>query len=175
MNYQLMHGDSGMYFTSIDQSDHLEHYGVKGMRWGVRRNTYLLRSSDGATRAKAASSLQKHREKGGAEIAKLKKKGAKLEKKHELKIAKSEDKASKMNAKAAKLRRKAYGVFTSADKASERLVKAQLLETKANVLTTRAAQARAKINRNNAMIRAFEREVNNIDMVLVDYGRKYVH
>lgn len=156
-------------------SEELMHYGVKGMRWGVRRNTRLLSSSNSAKREKAVAKLQKHRDKGSVAIAKLQKKGVKLEKKHEKRIIKDETKAAKLNSKAARLERKAYGMFVSESKAAKRLGKARILETKANALTARANEAKSKINKNNAMISAFEREVRNIDSAMVDYGRKYVN
>lgn len=156
-------------------SDELAHYGVKGMRWGVRRNSKRLGSGDSDTREKAAASLRKAREKGSAEVTKLKKKGIKLEQKHEQHVIKSETKAAKLNEKAATQRRKAYGLFVSKNKMAKRLGKAQVLEAKANALTTKAANAKAKINSNEAMIKAFEREISNIDRVMVDYGRRYVN
>lgn len=156
-------------------SDELAHYGVKGMRWGVRRNTKRLGSSDSVTRDKAVASLRKARDKGSAEVAKLKKKGIKLEQKHEQHVIKSETKAARLNEKAANQRRKAYGLFVSKNKMAKRLGKAQVLEAKANALTTKAANAKAKINSNEAMIKAFEREISNIDSVLASRGRKYVN
>lgn len=156
-------------------SDELAHYGVVGMKWGVRRNTKLLRSGDGAKREKAVANLQKHREKGSAQVAKLKKKGVKLEEKHEQHIIKSETKAAKLNEKAARQRRKAYGLFVSKNKTAKRLGKAVVLEAKASALTAKAAQAKAAINKNDAMIKAFEREISNIDTALSNRGRKYIN
>lgn len=160
---------------SFVSEDELYHYGVKGMRWGVRRNTKLLNSSDSAKRAKAASALKKHREKGTAEIAKLKKKGVKLEKAYEEKIIKNENRAAKLNSKAASKRRRAYGLFVSGDKAKDYIAEAEFLETKANYLTAKANEAKAKINKNKAMVSAFEREVGNIDTAFANVGRKYVN
>lgn len=164
---ELIHADAS--------EDELVHYGVKGMKWGVRRNTKRLNSSDSGNREKAAASLRKARDKGSAQIAKLKKKGVKLEEKYERHVIKSEMKAAKLNAKAANQRRKAYGLFVSSRKTAKRLGKAQVLEAKASALTAKAAQAKAKINKNDAMIKAFERQINNIDTAMVEYGKKYVN
>lgn len=156
-------------------SDELAHYGVLGMKWGVRRNTKRLSSSDSAQREKAVRSLQAARTKGSAQIAKLKTKGVKLEEKHERHVIKSETKAAKLNAKAANQRRKAYGLFVSKNKTAKRLGKAVVLEAKASALTAKAAQAKAAINKNDAMIKAFEREISNIDTALSNRGRKYIN
>lgn len=172
MNYIISNGT--FYECRTGSSDELIHYGVRGMRWGVRRNTKRLNSSDSATRAKAVASLKKHRDKGNAEVAKLRKKGVKLKQKHEQHIIKSETKAAKLNAKAAKQRRKAYGLFVSESKMAKRLGKAQVLESKANAMTAKANRAKAYVNKNDAMIKAFERELGNIDRALVDNGRKYL-
>lgn len=173
MNYII--GNGTFYECAPENSDELAHYGVKGMRWGVRRNSKLLRSSDSAKREKAASALRKSREKGAAEVAKLRKKGVKLEQKHEQQVIKNETKAAKLNEKAAKQRRKAYGLFVSESKMAKRLGKAQVLESKANALTAKANAAKAKINANETMIKAFEREISNIDSAMVDYGKKYLN
>lgn len=173
MNYIIDNGT--FYECATESNDELAHYGVKGMRWGVRRNTKRLRSDDSGTREKAVASLQKARSKGAAEVAKLKKKGVKLEQKHEQHVIKSETKAARLNEKAAKQRNKAYGLFVSKNKMAKRLGKAQVLEAKANALTTKAANAKAKINSNEAMIKAFEREISNIDTALTSRGRKYVN
>lgn len=164
-----------IYNGSLHDVDELAHYGVVGMRWGVRRNTRMLKSGDSAKRAKAANALQKHREKGAAKINKLQKKGVKLEMKHEQHIIKNETKAAKLNEKATKQRRKAYGLFVSENKAAKRLGKAQILESKANALTAKANKAKADINKNNAMIKAFEREISNIDTALVSRGKEYIN
>lgn len=155
-------------------SEELMHYGVLGMRWGVRRSAAQLRSSDSARQAKGVASLQKHREKGTAKIGKLKAKGVKLEQKHEQRIIKDESKAAKLNQKAAKHRRKAASFFRTNKSANKHFTKAVRLETKANLLTAKANDAKAKINKNNAMISAFEREIRNIDAAMVSYGSDYV-
>ena len=173
MNYII--GNGTFYECAPESNDELTHYGVKGMRWGVRRNTKRLGSNDSATREKAVAALRKARDKGSAEVTKLKKKGVKLEQKHEQHVIKSEVKAARLNEKAAAQRRKAYGLFVSKNKMAKRLGKAQVLEAKANALTTKAASAKAKINSNEAMIKAFEREISNIDSALASRGRKYVN
>ena len=155
-------------------TNELVHYGVLGMKWGVRRNTKRMNSSDSAKRAKGARGLQKHREKASNEIAKLQKKNVKLEKRNENNVLRLEPKVAKLNKQAANYRRRANRMFTSDRKAQKYLTKAYLTETKAKDLTARANETKAKINKNKMMITMFERGINDIDTALADRGRKYV-
>ena len=171
MSEYILHNGT---FISVDPNEELMHYGVLGMKWGVRRNTKRLSSSDSATRAKATNALKKHREKASTEIAKLQKKTAKLEKRNDNNVLRLEPKVAKLNKQAANYRRRASRMFTSDRKAQKYLTTAYLAETKAKDLTARANETRAKINKNKKMIEMFERGISDIDTVLTDRGRKYV-
>ncbi|MBO5887472.1 MAG: hypothetical protein J6Q60_05575 [Bacteroidaceae bacterium] len=160
------------YYITTDGE--LYHYGVKGMRWGVRRNTRLLKSGDSAKREKAALALEKHRTKGTAKIDKLKKKGVKLEKKYEENVVKNQSKAAKLMNKAAKKRKRAYSVFVSDSKTDDLLADASYLETKAKSLMATINQSKAKVIKNNTMISQFEREISNIDQALINRGKEYL-
>lgn len=153
----------------------LYHYGVMGMKWGVRRNLKRLNSGDSAKSERAVKALNKHRNKASNEIAKLKKSTAKLEKRNENNVVRAEVKAAKFNKEAAMYRRKASGMFVSDHKAQKYITKAYLAETKAKDLTARVNETRAKINKNKMMIQMFERGINDIDTALTDRGRKYIN
>lgn len=163
MNEELYHSEK-----------ELMHYGVLGMKWGVRRNTKRLSSDDSGTRAKAASALSKHREKAVNEIAKLNKKTSKLETRHENNVVRLQPKAAKLNKEAANYRRKATRMFTSDKRAQKYLAKAYLKETKAKDLLARANETKAKIEKNRMIVQMFEKGIHDIDTVLTDNGRKYV-
>lgn len=173
----------------IVEDNELYHYGVKGMKWGIRRAQKQLRkASDSSAENRAFYKLQKHRAKGSAELAKLEKSHKKLEsklltssKKDAEKAAKLERKAGKYDNKAAKKMRKAGGLFTSADKAAELKTEADKLKLKSDLLKSRASTMRAKyalakqkVETNERMQKAFRTEINNIDAIFVDRGKSYL-
>ena len=62
------------------KTNELYHYGVKGMRWGVRRaSKQLTKATTSDSRNKAIANLNKHREKASSEVSKLKKQRVKLD------------------------------------------------------------------------------------------------
>lgn len=171
MNY--IYGGNTFYEYTPDTSNELTHYGVKGMKWGVRRNTKRLNSSDSATRAKAAGSLQKHREKASNEIAKLKKSNVKLDKRASDNIAKLEPKIAKLERKSAKLKLKAGKAFYTST-SSKRLHKSAKLDLKVAKLKESAAKTKAKIEKNQSMIKMFEKGISDIDSAMATRGEEYV-
>lgn len=171
MNYIV---SNGTFYESVPENE-LTHYGVVGMKWGVRRNTKRLNSSDSAKRAKAATALGKHRAKATKEISKLQKTNSKLQTRHENNIVRLQPKVAKLNREAANYRRKATGMFVSDSRAQKYLTKAYLKETKAKDLTMRANETKAKIEKNQMLITMFERGISNIDSALADRGKKYMN
>lgn len=158
-----------------ENNNELLHYGVKGMRWGVRRATKALsEATTDEQREKAVNRLEKHRVKAGRKIEKLDKARPKLERSVERAVMKNDVKAAKLNSKAMKMQKSATGLFVSEAKAMKRFQKANLLESQAKALTVKSNEAKAKLAQNEAMTKAFRQGINDIDDTLVEYGRKYV-
>lgn len=153
--------------------DELRHYGVKGMRWGVRRaSKRLSKATTKEERDKAVSKLKKHQEKGSAKLAKAKKKQPKLEQQAKDSARANEGKASEYARQAALTKRSAYGMFGRVNQ--KKLAKAIKLEAKAEEYRSRAENAKAKMEHNRMIIEAYETELSNIDRALVDVGKKVV-
>lgn len=159
----------------IHKPNELYHYGVRGMKWGVRRSVKRLNSSDSAQRAKAASTLKKHRAKATDEIASLKKKNVKLEQRHENNVVRLQPKVAKLNKQAASYRRRANGIFVSDRKAQKYITKAYLAENRAKDLSARANETKAKLEKNKMLITMFEKGIGDIDSALASAGKKYVN
>lgn len=131
------------------------HYGVKGMRWGIRRTPEQL----------------------GRKIESLTAKNKKIQEKRvdraNIKSAKYAEKASKFRYKATK--KKAFATSTSdLEKAQKFEFKAAKLEIKSNKFKAMAAKGQAKINKNKELISVFEKTIDAIDDGTIKRGESFV-
>lgn len=152
--------------------EELYHYGVKGMRWGIRKaDNRLSKATTKEDRDKAVAKLNKHRAKASAELTKLQKQRPKLEKEVHRHITKNDEKAAKLREKSAKLEKKAYGMFTSKDRASNMMYKAGKLDNQAKSLEAKSAQAKAKLAKNEELQKIFKQGIKDIDKMTRDAGK----
>lgn len=144
-----------------EYSDELMHYGILGMRWGVRRTPEQL--------GHKVERLQSRNQKYMSKVNKAKAAGVnKL------------PKASELRNKAAKVRAKEYGMFTSKSKAEEYEYEAKKLEARAAKLERKSvsggAKAKkylAKINKNRETMSVFNNTIDALNSGKVLAGNKY--
>lgn len=161
------------YYDNLSEEE-LMHYGVVGMKWGVRRaqKTLSSKNSTDADRKLALDRLEKHRVKANAEVAKLQSKRPKLEERVNKKITKHETKAAELADKAAKHNRKAYGFMSTKESSEKHIYKANKLQAKADAKMADIAKAKSMLAENDAKTALFKKGLKDIDKLLVDNGRK---
>lgn len=157
----------------MNNDNYLQHYGVMGMRWGIRRAEKTLSSSKSTAekKQKAVESLKKHREKATKKIDKLQKSHVKLAKRRDANTVKADVKAQSLRKKASVTRNKAYGFFVSKKRSDRLLYKANKLDARADVLVQSSNKVKTNIKKNEKMQEMFNAGVSNIDKALVAKGK----
>lgn len=135
-------------------TDELYHYGIPGMRWGIRRAQKVLGSSD--------ASIDK------------KKKDEQLLSNRDVQIRKSAGKMMNYKEKANKLRRKKYGIFTSRSKAERLEFKASKLDMKAENIQNRIDRTKQLLAKNSQMKKIYNSGLDTISDTLKTKGKKYI-
>lgn len=158
--------------------DELMHYGVKGMKWGVRRAMNELHESD-RTGSKGAHNhavavLSTHRDKINKKLTSLDKKSVQLEAKRYKSATKNANKIAKLERKSAKARLKAGKAFYSST-AQKRLHKSAKLDYKVSKLKKYAAKTQAKIEKNERLKEIYKKSLNEINNELVTKGQDFLY
>ena len=110
----------------MNDEEYLAHYGVLGMKWGVRRaSNRLSNATTSSERASANASLKRHSEKAGRKFEKLSNKALKTQ--------------SRARAAMVKAEKSKYGLFSNSDKYEQRKHKAEKRQYKANKYVAKAA------------------------------------
>ena len=159
------------------QQTELQHYGVKGMKWGVRRATKILSSSSATDerKKKAAASLVKHRQKATKKVSKLESNRPELQKAYDKAITKTDVKIADIQSKQAKLNRKANRFFTSDRKATKLYMKSAAMDMRIKDLKAQSDMAKAEMAKNEHMISLFKQGIKDIDSAIASRGRKYIN
>lgn len=160
------------------ENNELQHYGVKGMRWGVRRakKSYAKATATGNKDKieKLDAKMAKHKTKATNTIKKLEKAQPQLEKNVQRHKQKTDIKAAKISAEAARLRRKANRPLVSDKRAQSYLTDAMLKQAKADDLKARSDKAKMLLEANADMQRTFNKGINEINKLTVDKGKQYI-
>lgn len=158
---------------NTENPDELMHYGVRGMKWGIRKATRELGSDNAETRQRGVARLESHRAKATRKVAKLASKQPKLQKRVDRAILKTDVKAAKYEKMAGRETRKAMRAWSSEGQ-QQHVVKAQVYDMKVKELKSRSSSAKAQLAKNERLTAMFNKGINDIDAALIEAGRQYL-
>ena len=146
-------------------SDELCHYGIRGMRWGIRR----YQNPDGTLTEAGRKRVSKLRDSN----SRLTGKRDKLTKRMEFQTRKYANSISKANQKAAELRVKEYGLFTTKARAAKLEYKASKLEARAAQKAMKIDRTKARIAKIDALVSKNNRKISELNSAEISKGKDY--
>ena len=146
-------------------SDELCHYGIRGMRWGIRR----YQNPDGTLTEAGRKRVLKLRDSN----SRLTGKRDKLTKRMEFQTRKYANSISKANQKAAELRVKEYGLFTTKARADKLEYKASKLEARAAQKAMKIDRTKARIAKIDALVSKNNRKISELNSAEISKGKDY--
>ena len=146
-------------------SDELCHYGIRGMRLGIRR----YQNSDGTLTEAGRKRVSKLRDSN----SRLTGKRDKLTKRMEFQTRKYANSISKANQKAAELRVKEYGLFTTKARADKLEYKASKLEARAAQKAMKIDRTKARIAKIDALVSKNNRKISELNSAEISKGKDY--
>lgn len=169
------------YYITADgmvSEDELKHYGVKGMRWGVRRAVKELHKSnkDGnkGGHNHAVAMLFTHRDKINKKMSKLNKKSESLESKRYRDATKNAPKIADLERRSAKARLKAGRARTDS-KSEKYLHKSARLDYKASKLKAYATKIKTQIEKNEHLKDMYKKGLDEINQELITKGQDFLY
>ena len=145
--------------------DELCHYGIRGMRWGIRR----YQNPDGTLTEAGRKRVSKLRDSN----SRLTGKRDKLTKRMEFQTRKYANSISKANQKAAELRVKEYGLFTTKARADKLEYKASKLEARAAQKAMKIDRTKARIAKIDALVSKNNRKISELNSAEISKGKDY--
>ena len=146
-------------------SDELCHYGIRGMRWGIRR----YQNPDGTLTEAGRKRISKLHDSNSRLIGRR----DKLTKRMESQTRKYANSISKANQKAAELRVKEYGLFTTKTRADKLEYKASKLEARAAQKAMRIDRTKARIAKIDALVSKNNRKISELNSSEISKGKEY--
>lgn len=146
-------------------SDELCHYGIRGMRWGIRR----YQNPDGTLTEAGRKRISKLHDSNSRLIGRR----DKLTKRMESQTRKYANSISKANQKAAELRVKEYGLFTTKTRADKLEYKASKLEARAAQKAMRIDWTKARIAKIDALVSKNNRKISELNSAEISKGKAY--